>query len=91
MVCLNGGRESQGRCICPPQFLGFNCEINTNGTIGIGGGGGINEYGRNVNSNSRFQRFGDQSNEMFTRDISGTIFSLIMIIVLVVSVWLNNS
>ncbi|KAI6189668.1 Protein cueball [Aphelenchoides bicaudatus] len=52
MVCLNGGREENGRCICLQQFLGYHCEINTNHT-GTGG--------------SRFQRFGDQG-EMFTRD-----------------------
>lgn len=66
MVCLNGGREDNGRCICPPQYLGYHCEIDTNRT-----GGGV--------GGSRFQRFGDQSSEMFTRDISGTIFSLIMV------------
>jgi hypothetical protein len=75
MVCLNGGREENGRCICPPQYLGYHCEIDTNRT-----GGGV--------GGSRFQRFGDQSSEMFTRDISGTIFSLIMIVVLVVSMYL---
>ncbi|KAE9554513.1 hypothetical protein FO519_002269 [Halicephalobus sp. NKZ332] len=75
MVCLHGGREENGRCICPPQFLGYHCEIDTNktGQTGIPG--------------TRFQRFGDQG-EMFTRDISGTIFSLIMIVVLVVSMYL---
>ncbi|KAI6213780.1 Protein cueball [Aphelenchoides besseyi] len=72
MLCLNGGREDNGRCICPPQYLGFHCEINTNHT----------------GSGSRFQRFGDQGSEMFTRDVSGSIFSLILICVLVLSVYL---
>ncbi|CAD5231826.1 unnamed protein product [Bursaphelenchus xylophilus] len=72
MVCLNGGRESNGRCVCPRHYLGYHCEINTNAT----------------QSGSRFQRFGDQGSDMFTRDISGTIFSLIMIVVLVVSMYL---
>jgi hypothetical protein len=77
IVCLHGGREESGRCICPPQFLGYHCEIDTNKT---GGGNGL--------TGSRFQRFGEQGGEMFTRDISGTIFSLIMIVVLVVSMYL---
>ncbi|VDM25921.1 unnamed protein product [Toxocara canis] len=76
MVCLNGGTEMKQRCLCPPNFLGYHCEIDTNRTSGT----------------SRFQRYGDQEimqgNELFTRDISGTIFSLIMIIVLVVSMYL---
>ncbi|KAI1720626.1 sushi, von Willebrand factor type A, EGF and pentraxin domain-containing protein 1 [Ditylenchus destructor] len=80
MVCLNGGREENGRCICPAQYLGYHCEIDTNRT-------GTHEFGH-TNPNSRFQRFGDQGHEMFTRDISGTIFSLIMIVVLVVSMYL---
>uniref|UniRef100_A0A915D744 EGF-like domain-containing protein n=1 Tax=Ditylenchus dipsaci TaxID=166011 RepID=A0A915D744_9BILA len=83
MVCLNGGHEDNGRCICPSQFLGYHCEIDTNRT------GHSVEYPSNGHGpNSRFQRFGDQNNEMFTRDISGTIFSLIMIVVLVVSMYL---
>jgi hypothetical protein len=88
LVCLNGGREENGRCVCLQQYLGYHCEINTNHS-GPGG--------------SRFQRFGDQvnmyvvkllnfwqfqSSEMFTRDVSGTIFSLIMIVVLIVSMYL---
>lgn len=76
MVCLNGGTEMKQRCLCPPNFLGYHCEIDTNRT----------------SATSRFQRYGDQEimqgNELFTRDISGTIFSLIMIIVLVVSMYL---
>lgn len=80
MVCLNGGREDNGRCVCPAQYLGYHCEIDTNRT-------GAHEFGH-TNSNSRFQRFGEQGHEMFTRDISGTIFSLIMIVVLVVSMYL---
>uniref|UniRef100_A0A7E4V3D6 EGF-like domain-containing protein n=1 Tax=Panagrellus redivivus TaxID=6233 RepID=A0A7E4V3D6_PANRE len=71
IVCLHGGREQDGRCVCPPQFWGSHCEVDTNKT-GTG---------------NRFQRFGD-GNEGFTRDISGTIFSLVMIVVLVVSMYL---
>ncbi|VDO22878.1 unnamed protein product [Haemonchus placei] len=72
MVCLNGGVEMHGRCTCPPTFVGYHCEIDANRTNKQGG---------------RYQRFGE-SNEMFTRDISGTVFSLVMIIVLVVSMYL---
>ncbi|XGW06671.1 hypothetical protein V3C99_016753 [Haemonchus contortus] len=72
MVCLNGGVEMHGRCTCPPTFVGYHCEIDANRTNKQGG---------------RYQRFGE-SNELFTRDISGTVFSLVMIIVLVVSMYL---
>ncbi|CAB3397470.1 unnamed protein product [Caenorhabditis bovis] len=75
LVCLNGGFEMRGRCSCPHNFLGYHCEIDTNRT----------------RSNSRFQRYGQQNNEngeLFSRDISGTVFSLVMIIVLVVSMYL---
>ncbi|GMR56477.1 hypothetical protein PMAYCL1PPCAC_26672 [Pristionchus mayeri] len=74
MVCLNGGVESGRRCACPPNFLGYHCEIDANRTAALGG--------------SRFQKYSDNPNEFFTRDISGTIFSLIMIVVLVVSMYL---
>ncbi|CAD5224642.1 unnamed protein product [Bursaphelenchus okinawaensis] len=73
LICMNGGRETNGRCVCPRHYLGYHCEINTNSS---------------TQSSSRFQRFGDQGSDMFTRDISGTIFSLIMIVVLVVSMYL---
>lgn len=76
MVCLNGGTEIKQRCLCLPNYLGYHCEIDTNRTSGT----------------SRFQRYGDQDliqgSDLFTRDVSGTIFSLIMIIVLVVSMYL---
>ncbi|GMT09257.1 hypothetical protein PFISCL1PPCAC_554, partial [Pristionchus fissidentatus] len=75
MVCLNGGVESGRRCACPPNFLGYHCEIDANRTAVLGGG-------------SRFQKYSENPNDFFTRDISGTIFSLIMIIVLVVSMYL---
>ncbi|KAK0408741.1 hypothetical protein QR680_004130 [Steinernema hermaphroditum] len=71
MVCLNNGTIKNERCHCPPNFLGYHCEIDTRGTSG-----------------SRFQRYGEQGSELFSRDVSGTIFSLIMIVVLVVSMYL---
>ncbi|WKY12650.1 hypothetical protein Q1695_003892 [Nippostrongylus brasiliensis] len=72
MVCLNGGVEVHGRCTCPHSYVGYHCEIDANRTSPHG---------------QRFQRFGENS-ELFSRDISGTIFSLVMIIVLVVSMYL---
>ncbi|CAJ0588680.1 unnamed protein product [Cylicocyclus nassatus] len=72
MVCLNGGVEVHGRCTCPPTFVGYHCEVDANRTVQHG---------------SRFHRFGE-TNELLSRDISGTIFSLVMIIVLVVSMYL---
>ncbi|EYC19258.1 hypothetical protein Y032_0025g1273 [Ancylostoma ceylanicum] len=72
MVCLNGGVEVHGRCTCPPTFVGYHCEVDANRTIQHG---------------TRFHRFGE-SNELLSRDISGTVFSLVMIIVLVVSMYL---
>ncbi|KAK6758866.1 hypothetical protein RB195_016223 [Necator americanus] len=72
MVCLNGGVEVHGRCTCPPTFVGYHCEVDANRTAQHG---------------SRFHRFGE-NNELFSRDISGTVFSLVMIIVLVVSMYL---
>ncbi|CAJ0948294.1 unnamed protein product, partial [Mesorhabditis belari] len=72
MLCLNGGMESNRKCSCPPTFLGYHCEIDTNRTV-----------------SSRFQRYGENTgNELFSRDISGTVFSMIMIIVLVISMYL---
>ncbi|VDN32157.1 unnamed protein product [Gongylonema pulchrum] len=32
MVCLNGGTEIRRRCRCPPNFLGYHCEIDANRT-----------------------------------------------------------
>lgn len=76
LVCLNGGHEFRGRCSCPHNFVGYHCEIDTNKT----------------KSNSRYTKYGPQSNaengELFSRDISGTVFSLVMIVVLVVSMYL---
>ncbi|KJH53625.1 hypothetical protein DICVIV_00053 [Dictyocaulus viviparus] len=72
MICMNGGIEIHGRCTCPQSFTGYHCEIDANLTVQHG---------------SRFHRF-DESNELFSRDISGTAFSLVMIIVLVVSMYL---
>lgn len=72
MVCLNGGVEAHGRCSCPPSYLGYHCEVDSN---------------RSSHAGTRFQRFGE-NNEVFSRDISGTVFSLVMIVVLVVSMYL---
>lgn len=72
MVCLNGGVEVNGRCTCPRSYAGFHCEIDAN---------------RTTRHEPRYHRFED-SNELFSRDISGTAFSLVMIIVLVVSMYL---
>ncbi|EFP11343.1 hypothetical protein CRE_30909 [Caenorhabditis remanei] len=76
LVCLNGGHEFRGRCSCPHNFVGYHCEIDTNKT----------------KSNSRYTKYGPQSSsengELFSRDISGTVFSLVMIVVLVVSMYL---
>jgi len=47
-ICLHGGREENGRCLCPPQYLGYHCEIDTNKT-------GI------ANAGTRYQRFGEQA------------------------------
>uniref|UniRef100_A0AC35TJQ4 EGF-like domain-containing protein n=1 Tax=Rhabditophanes sp. KR3021 TaxID=114890 RepID=A0AC35TJQ4_9BILA len=72
--CVNGGTKIQNRCMCPsPQFLGHYCEIDTNKT--------------SITSN-RYPRYGETTSDIFSRDISGTIFSLIMIIVLVISMYL---
>lgn len=72
MVCMNGGVEVHGRCTCPQNYAGFHCEIDAN---------------RSSQHGSRYHRF-DENNELFSRDISGTAFSLLMIIVLVVSMYL---
>ncbi|ULT90371.1 hypothetical protein L5515_008444 [Caenorhabditis briggsae] len=76
LVCLNGGHEFRGRCSCPHNFVGYHCEIDTNKT----------------KSNSRYTKYGPQSTadtgDLFSRDISGTVFSLVMIVVLVVSMYL---
>ncbi|KAI3422097.1 hypothetical protein GPALN_012631 [Globodera pallida] len=81
-ICLNGGRLSAaGHCECAAYFLGFHCEIDANRTIPSR----AHEFGT-----SRFQRFGggDNGNEFFSRDVSGTVFSLVMIVVLVLSMYL---
>ncbi|KAF7634651.1 hypothetical protein Mgra_00005899 [Meloidogyne graminicola] len=73
-ICLNGGRSlfDARGCECLPPFIGFHCEFDGN----------------------RTQRFEFEANvgnvgEMFsTRDISGTVFSIVMIIVLVLSMYM---
>ncbi|CEF63068.1 Hypothetical protein SRAE_1000133300 [Strongyloides ratti] len=72
IVCLNGGTRIHDKCICLNQFLGYHCEIDTNNTI----------------INPRITRYGDSSSDIFSRDVSGTVFSLVMIIVLVISMYL---
>ncbi|MCP9264788.1 Protein cueball [Dirofilaria immitis] len=32
VVCLNGGTEIRRQCLCPPNFLGYHCEIDANRT-----------------------------------------------------------
>lgn len=44
MVCLNGGTEVRRRCRCPPNFLGYHCEIDANRTSAV----------------SRFHGYGEQ-------------------------------
>lgn len=76
MVCLNGGTVVQRQCRCPPNFFGYHCEIDANRTSVV----------------SRFHGYGEQGiyqdSDLFTRDVSGTIFSLVMIVVLVLSMYL---
>ncbi|PAV88951.1 hypothetical protein WR25_24385 [Diploscapter pachys] len=72
MVCLNGGIEVTNRCQCPQYFLGYHCEIDTN---------------RTMHQTPRFTRY-PENGDLFTRDISGTAFSLIMIILLIASLYL---
>ncbi|CAJ0561132.1 unnamed protein product, partial [Mesorhabditis spiculigera] len=74
MLCLNGGVETDRKCQCPPSFLGYHCEIDANRTT----------------HGNRYGRFGDAQHdgELFSRDISGTVFSMVMIIVLIVSMYL---
>ncbi|CAJ0573648.1 unnamed protein product, partial [Mesorhabditis spiculigera] len=74
MLCLNGGVETDRKCQCPPSFLGYHCEIDANRTT----------------HGNRYGRFGDSQHdgELFSRDISGTVFSMVMIIVLIVSMYL---
>lgn len=49
MVCLNGGTQVEQRCICPPGFLGYHCEIDTNRTA----------------ANSRYLKYDDQVGNVF--------------------------
>lgn len=88
-VCLNGGRPSpiaEGvNCECPPHFIGFHCEIDANRTQPVTN---RHEFG-GTGSNRFHQRFGQEGGgEMFTRDVSGTVFSMVMIVVLVLSMYL---
>uniref|UniRef100_A0A0K0E8L7 EGF-like domain-containing protein n=1 Tax=Strongyloides stercoralis TaxID=6248 RepID=A0A0K0E8L7_STRER len=70
-------------CSCHPYYQGseckdiiclngYHCEIDTNNTI----------------INPRITRYGESSSDIFSRDVSGTVFSLVMIIVLVISMYL---
>uniref|UniRef100_A0A0K0FKH8 EGF-like domain-containing protein n=1 Tax=Strongyloides venezuelensis TaxID=75913 RepID=A0A0K0FKH8_STRVS len=72
IICLNGGSRIHDKCACLNQFLGYHCEIDTNSTI----------------INPRMTKYSDSSSDIFSRDVSGTIFSLVMIIVLVISMYL---
>uniref|UniRef100_A0A915PQC2 EGF-like domain-containing protein n=1 Tax=Setaria digitata TaxID=48799 RepID=A0A915PQC2_9BILA len=76
IVCLNGGTEIRRHCRCPPNFLGYHCEIDANRTSVM----------------SRFHGYREQSiyqdSDFLTRDVSSTIFSLVMIAVLVLSMYL---
>uniref|UniRef100_A0A0N4ZSX8 EGF-like domain-containing protein n=1 Tax=Parastrongyloides trichosuri TaxID=131310 RepID=A0A0N4ZSX8_PARTI len=72
IICLNGGTRIHDRCSCQNQFLGYHCEIDTNRTV----------------INPRTTRYGETSSDVFSRDVSGTVFSLVMIIVLVISMYL---
>ncbi|VDN08126.1 unnamed protein product [Thelazia callipaeda] len=76
MVCLNGGTEVRRRCRCPPNFFGYHCEIDANHTSVV----------------SRFHGYEEQAvyqdSDLFSRDISSTIFSVVMILVLVLSMYL---
>uniref|UniRef100_A0A0R3RSY1 EGF-like domain-containing protein n=1 Tax=Elaeophora elaphi TaxID=1147741 RepID=A0A0R3RSY1_9BILA len=75
-VCLNGGTEARRQCLCPPNFLGYHCEIDANRTSVM----------------LRFHGYREQSvyqdNDLLSRDVSSTIFSLVMIAVLVLSMYL---
>ncbi|EFO26518.2 hypothetical protein LOAG_01962 [Loa loa] len=76
IVCLNGGTELRRQCLCPPNFLGYHCEIDANRTSVM----------------LRFLGYREQNvyqdNDLLTRDVSSTIFSLVMIAVLVLSMYL---
>ncbi|VDK73972.1 unnamed protein product [Litomosoides sigmodontis] len=76
IVCLNGGTEIQHQCLCPPSFLGYHCEIDANRTSVMLRFHGYREQGVY------------QDNDLLSRDISSTVFSLVMIVVLVLSMYL---
>uniref|UniRef100_A0AAF5PTW1 EGF-like domain-containing protein n=1 Tax=Wuchereria bancrofti TaxID=6293 RepID=A0AAF5PTW1_WUCBA len=76
IVCLNGGTELRHQCLCPPNFLGYHCEIDANRTSVM----------------LRFHGYREQNvyqdSDLLTRDVSSTIFSLVMIAVLILSMYL---
>ncbi|VBB32265.1 unnamed protein product [Acanthocheilonema viteae] len=76
IVCLNGGTQMRHQCLCPPNFLGYHCEIDANHTSVM----------------LRFHGYREQNvyedNNLLTRDVSSTIFSLVMIAVLILSMYL---
>ncbi|KAM3717209.1 Protein cueball [Dirofilaria immitis] len=76
VVCLNGGTEIRRQCLCPPNFLGYHCEIDANRTSVM----------------LRFHGYREQNiyqqNDFLNRDVSSTIFSLVMIAVLILSMYL---
>uniref|UniRef100_A0A914KV41 EGF-like domain-containing protein n=1 Tax=Meloidogyne incognita TaxID=6306 RepID=A0A914KV41_MELIC len=93
-ICLNGGRPLLDGCVCKPHFFGPHCEFDGNLThrFAFESNIGDTETGRAGGVSSRFrQRFEnfEHGSEVFsTRDVSGTVFSLVMIIVLVLSMYL---
>ncbi|CAG9532758.1 unnamed protein product [Cercopithifilaria johnstoni] len=76
IVCLNGGTKIRRQCLCPPNLLGYHCEIDANHTSVMLRFHGYREQGVY------------QNNDLLTRDISSTIFSLVMIAVLILSMYL---
>ncbi|TKR70206.1 hypothetical protein L596_022258 [Steinernema carpocapsae] len=92
------GADGRDYCSCVPFYQGEECRdmvCLNNGTIKNGRChcpanflGYHCEIDTRGTSGSRFQRYGEQGSELFSRDVSGTIFSLIMIVVLVVSMYL---
>ncbi|VDK62458.1 unnamed protein product [Onchocerca ochengi] len=76
IVCLNGGTEIRRQCLCPPNFLGYHCEIDANRTSVMLQFHGYRE--QNVY----------QDNDFLSRDVSSTLFSLVMIAILILSMYL---
>ncbi|CAI4225055.1 unnamed protein product [Auanema sp. JU1783] len=92
------GVDGRSYCSCLPFYQGERCTemVCLNGGVNINGRCSCPptylgyhcevDSNRTVN-NARYNRYGETS-EVFSRDVSGTVFSLVMIVVLVVSMYL---